>query len=209
MGGRVATVRHSAHALSPRTCAYLPATQCAPLLKVARHLTPAGELLLAAAASLAAPGCSSKGGNSADDVACAIVDDCYGTAIATGNSVYCCLNKKCAFSGSTLLIDCTDANVQRIQSSNYDQSCKTDSDCVAVSEGNACYPGFLNCPTATINVGAQSQYNADVARTNAGVCVALSSCVDEPGPCCRGGTCVTDQCFIVADAGTRAPSKAR
>ncbi len=128
--------------------------------------------------------CSSGGGGAKPPVvACTSANDCYEAAVNTGFSVFCCLNKTCAFSttastsGSLALVDCTDANVQLIQASNYDQSCKTDSDCVAVSEGNACIPGFGNCPMATINVGAMAQYNADVAKTNAGICAALSSCV--------------------------------
>jgi hypothetical protein len=119
-------------------------------------------------------------------VACTRANDCYEKG--PFSTVYCCLDKVCAFSNdSTSIVDCTDADAQLIQASNYDQSCMTDSDCVAVSVGNACYPGFLNCTLGTINVGAMSQYNADVARTNAGICTALSSCGAEGGPCCVSG----------------------
>ncbi len=139
--------------------------------------------------------CSS--GSSATEqpvVACASASDCFGTAVSTGSTVWCCLDKACAFSSGASIVDCTDANAQIIEASNYDQSCKTDSDCVAVAEGNACDPGFRNCPTATINVGDMAKYNADVAMTNAASCGALSGCLDEPSPCCNGGACVTDNC---------------
>jgi hypothetical protein len=98
------------------------------------------------------------------------------------------------YSSGASIVDCTDANAQIIQASNYDQSCKTDSDCVAVAEGNACSPGFRNCPTATINVGDMAKYNADVAMTNAALCSAPGDCLDESGPCCHGGACVMDNC---------------
>ncbi len=91
---------------------------------------------------------------------------------------------------------CTDANIQLIQASNYDQSCKTDSDCIAVGEGNACYPCVIECTNAAINVGAHARYLSDVAKTSAasqtgGFC----GCPAEFFPCCRGGTCSADfQC---------------
>ncbi len=78
------------------------------------------------------------------------------------------------------VVPCSDANVQEILASNYDQSCKTDTDCVAVSEGNACYPCTLACQTAAINVNALPQYRADVAKTTGaqehggGTCNCLS-----------------------------------
>jgi hypothetical protein len=53
---------------------------------------------------------------------------------------------------------CTDADVQLIQASSYDQSCTTDSDCIAVGEGNACYPCAIACTSAAINRSAESQY---------------------------------------------------
>jgi hypothetical protein len=142
------------------------------------------------------------GGRDADAgaVACASPDDCINEG-PVGSTVWCCLDKVCAYSGGAPLAPCTDADVQLVEASNYDQSCKSDSDCVAVGEGNACYPGALNCPTAAINVGAQARYNADVAMTNAAACRAGSSCGSFSGPCCRSGTSsMGAACTIPADA---------
>jgi hypothetical protein len=156
-------------------------------------------------------GACSTGQKAATRVACASAEDCYEAAVASNNNAYCCFNNACVLgNGGTSIVDCTDANVQLIQASSYNQSCTTASDCVAVSEGNACYPGFLDCPQATINVGAQARYNADVARTNGGICSVMTSCTLESSPCCLGGTCqMGDQCIIRpgdaatdADAGT-------
>jgi hypothetical protein len=110
------------------------------------------------------------------------------------------LDTACAYSNGTPLIACTDADVQLIQASNYDQTCTTDSDCVAVAEGNFCFPP--NCPSAAINVSATAQYNADVAMTNAAICGGASSCPTFSGPCCRGGSCsLGAACVSAADAG--------
>jgi hypothetical protein len=92
---------------------------------------------------------------------------------------------------------CTDANVQLIQASNYDQSCKADSDCIAVGEGNACDSCAIDCTNAAINKSAETQYKEDVAKMPAGVAQTgpVCSCPVEFDPCCRGGTCHADlQC---------------
>jgi hypothetical protein len=93
-------------------------------------------------------------------------------------------------------VTCTDANVQLIQASNYDQSCATTSDCVAVGEGNACYPCAIACPTAAINASARAQYLSDVAKTSGSSQGDVTcNCPAEFAPCCRGGTCHADsQC---------------
>jgi hypothetical protein len=89
---------------------------------------------------------------------------------------------------------CTDANVQLIQTSNYDQSCKLDSDCVSVSEGNACLPCVVACQTGTINRCALPRYQNDISKT-----IGFSEmggvrchCPLELNPCCRGGVCHAD-----------------
>jgi hypothetical protein len=94
---------------------------------------------------------------------------------------------------------CTDANVQTIQASNYDQTCKTDADCVAVGEGNACYACVIECTSATINVNAKSRYLTDVAKTSAGRYAGSAGCHCPEhvgfGPCCIAGACHYDtQC---------------
>jgi len=134
-------------------------------------------------------------------VACTSVDDCQ-TAAPSGSTVFCCLDKVCAYSGGAPLIACGDADVQLIEASSYDQSCTMDSDCVAVPEGNFCYPGANNCPSAAINNGALARYKADIATTNAAVCGAASACGSFTGPCCRGGSCSLGvACASAADAG--------
>ena len=63
---------------------------------------------------------------------------------------------------------CADASVRTIQASNYDQSCKVDTDCRLIGEGNACTPCAFNCPfSGAINAGALAQYTSDVANTPA------------------------------------------
>ena len=104
---------------------------------------------------------------------------------------------------------CTDANIQLIVASNYDQSCTTAADCIAVGEGNACYPCVIACPTAAINAGAKAKYLSDVAKTPAAdQAGAFCGCPAAFNPCCRGGTCHADlQCQSpepVPDASTDA-----
>jgi hypothetical protein len=113
------------------------------------------------------------------------------TCASPGDCVYgvlpvCCVANACILHPPN---DCTDANVQLIQASNYDQSCKTDSDCVAVAEGNGCYPGAFNCPYTAISMGAYAQYKSDIAKTQAALCYVASGCALLFGPCCIGGTC--------------------
>jgi hypothetical protein len=98
---------------------------------------------------------------------------------------------------------CTDANIQLIQASNYDQSCTTASDCIAVGEGNACYPCVIACRTAAISASAKGKYLSDVAKTPAadqdGV---FCGCPESFNLCCRGGTCHADSlCQNPAPAG--------
>jgi hypothetical protein len=82
---------------------------------------------------------------------------------------------------------CTDndATCAPFPATNYDHSCKVDSDCVAVLEHGFC------CPSAAIRVDAQSQYMADFDKANA-ACATQGcnvSCPATGDPCCRNGTC--------------------
>jgi hypothetical protein len=146
--------------------------------------------------------------DSGDDVATVIIDAHSEAAIACSSgydcsslffsqpssqsSVPCCTDGVCRLEPYD---DCSDANAQLIQASNYDQSCAADTDCVAVAEGNFCYPGAGNCPNAAISKSANAQYQADTAKTRAASCPAPGGCVDESGPCCVGGKCqVGGQC---------------
>jgi hypothetical protein len=91
-------------------------------------------------------------------------------------------------------VECTDGDVQEISASNYDQSCKTDSDCVAVGVGNACYACVLGCPVSAINVHAKAQYMMDVQKTSGWAALnapnfTACGCPSEGPPCCMNGTC--------------------
>lgn len=102
-----------------------------------------------------------------------------------------------------------DAGCTEVEASSYDQSCKSDSDCVVVNVGNACAECIFACAQSVgaINAGAMAQYNADVAKTPAGV--AECNCPSEGIviPCCHGGQChVDNECSsqggpTAADAG--------
>lgn len=121
--------------------------------------------------------------------ACASPGDCYGP-IPTGPAVTCCIDKKCVYGQSAVdAVPCSDADVQLIVASSYDQSCQTSSDCVAVAEGNFCRPGAANCQSAAINKNAYAQYQSDVSKTNAAICYGVTSCPAGFFPCCQGGKC--------------------
>ena len=95
---------------------------------------------------------------------------------------------------------CTDANVQLIVASSYGQTCSVDTDCVAVAEGNACYPCVVICRTGgAINRTALSSYESDISKTiGAGEASGTATRCGCPAgffPCCRGGICHADpQC---------------
>jgi hypothetical protein len=95
---------------------------------------------------------------------------------------------------------CSGRGVKLIQASDYDQSCKVDTDCSQIVEGDACDPCGFSCLSGrggAINVAALAQYNSDVANTPAvarefngqvctETCAPSSSSVS---PCCIGGMC--------------------
>jgi hypothetical protein len=87
-----------------------------------------------------------------------------------------------------------DAGCTEIQAAKYDQSCATDSDCTAVSVGNACYVCEVACGATigAINVGALAQYMADFNRTPAGNAPCGCGASLHPPLCCRGGQCHAD-----------------
>jgi hypothetical protein len=132
-------------------------------------------------------------GNDATVGACASKQDCLNYPFPAGLGVWCCIDKTCVYGVSVAYaLACTDANMQPIQASSYDQSCQKDDDCVAMAEGNFCDPGATVCPfSGAINKSAYAQYQADVAKTNAAICGAVSSCGLSLGPCCQSGTCQT------------------
>ena len=104
-----------------------------------------------------------------------------------------------------------------ILASAYDQSCRADTDCVAVAEGDPCVACAFSCASnAAINEGAVAEYQSDIADTAAlaaavdggcfttacGGTVSLSS---DWGPFCCSGTChVGSACSSPGDAGDAA-----
>jgi hypothetical protein len=69
--------------------------------------------------------------------------------------------------GTISIPTCADASAA-IFASSYDQSCKVDSDCVSVGEGNLCNECSLVCRTATINASAGDEYLSAFTNTPAG-----------------------------------------
>jgi hypothetical protein len=119
-----------------------------------------------------------------------------------GPQVYCCVDNACT---SDIPDACADGSDRPIQASNYDQSCASDMDCVAIAEGNACML-VGPCLSAAINKSAYPKYQEDIANP---ACYGLASCPAEFGPCCRHGSCqmngacnsAADTLPVCADAG--------
>lgn len=83
-----------------------------------------------------------------------------------------------------LLASCSSSTCGSIQASDYDQSCSTRSDCVAVAEGDSCKGLFcVDCANAAINVSAQAEYEAALQSIKGptGIC-----------PCPEGATVTCD-----------------
>jgi len=136
---------------------------------------------------------------------CMTVQGCEG--IAGGSVAFCCVQEQCIVGQAALDVACDDPQVQTIQASSYDQSCSVDTDCVAISEGNFCIPGAMNCTNAAINQSSKTQYLSDVANTNAAFCSAPANCAEPMvcdgniGPWCVNGKCTVSECPpVVVDA---------
>jgi hypothetical protein len=98
-----------------------------------------------------------------------------------------------------------------VNTSDYDQSCATDTDCVSVTDGNICHPSASQCPNAAISMSAFAQYQADVDRALR-YCNDPGSCGFVSPACCVGGKCqVGNQCSTAvptdaaADTGVDGP----
>jgi hypothetical protein len=72
-----------------------------------------------------------------------------------------------------------------LEATNYDQSCKADSDCVAVFSGSFCGAHTCACENAAINVSSESRYSADFNNEGAPRC----PCPAAPAVACNQGTC--------------------
>jgi len=114
-----------------------------------------------------------------------------------------------AFAVAFAVVVCESCKDHEIVASDYDQSCTQDSDCVAITVGDAIC--VSHCPNAAINESSESQYESDV---NAGKqdCPSTASTGSPYIPC---GTysilCRRNVCFLGApypDAGADAGSDA-
>ena len=81
-----------------------------------------------------------------------------------------------------------------VMASSFNQSCTSNSDCVAVTDPESC------CPGVAINGTAQAQYMAAASQAAANGCTSARACTGSCGialPCCIGGKCeigATDTC---------------
>lgn len=80
-----------------------------------------------------------------------------------------------------------------ISASLYDQSCTQDSDCTAVTEGDACALCGGGCPNAAVNSKAAGQFNADKRAIS---CVRLGP---QPAIACDAAACVQPTVACVAN----------
>jgi len=106
--------------------------------------------------------------------------------------------------GSHEVTACTDANIELIQASSYDQTCSADTDCVAIAVGDACYPCIIICASGgAINRSAMASYESDVSKTIGGGETSNVQCGCPAAffPCCRGGTCQANCQNPIGDAG--------
>jgi hypothetical protein len=84
---------------------------------------------------------------------------------------------------ASLLASCS-SMCGSIQASDYDQSCSTALDCVAVAEGDSCNGLFcVDCANAAINVSAQAEYEAALQSIKGSTVVC---------PCPEGATATCD-----------------
>ncbi|MGH7437837.1 MAG: hypothetical protein ACRENE_19335 [Polyangiaceae bacterium] len=134
-------------------------------------------------------GATPDAGDADGIAACSTPQEC---PFHDGNQIYCCVEHAC----TTGVPDGRpDGSKRPILASNYDQSCQTDTDCVAVGEGSACSV-VSPCSNAAISRTAYARYQSDVATAP---CFAVVSCTYQLGPCCRQGTCRMNECFSPAD----------
>ncbi len=191
----------SARMARPRARAAVLAAAATALLRVATGCGTSNNLFGSQDAGeegAATVDAADAGGKAASVVACARAQDCR-VLSQTSSSVYCCTDGVCALDTPDI---CSDANVQLIQASNYDQSCKTDNDCVWVLQGNACHPLDCGDPGA-INMVSSARYQADIAKTRAASCSVPQGDCPQFVTCCQNGSCqLGAQCSsgLAADA---------
>ena len=176
---------------------------------MARHLAFAFALV-AAALLAGGTGCTSTNSSPSAADGAAMTDSASACIAAGGfcasGDFSCSVGPQdCGFSGGFCCVGnppdaattCTEANVKLIQASDYDQSCKVDTDCRQIAVGNACVPCAFGCPLGgAISVSGLAQYRSDIANTPAvGQGCPLIPCETTMFSCCLGGKCqLASQC---------------
>lgn len=74
-----------------------------------------------------------------------------------------------------------------VTATDYDQSCTTDEDCVAVFEGDVC--DECKCANATVSKAAQMDYNLAFTMNQCGSPPPCAADCALPVPTCQNGTC--------------------
>lgn len=82
----------------------------------------------------------------------------------------------------------------------YDQSCKVDSDCVAVIELNGC--GKCACATGAISKADLSRYQSDLGNGQSSAAKGCNCPCEAVAPACCAGLCTNSCAGCTVDAGT-------
>lgn len=130
-----------------------------------------------------------------DEGLCVALDPAFAAwAAAPGTAAGACqpLTGRCAADGTVRpenLTRCADGPLW-VDVTIYDRTCVQDADCVAVAEGDVCYPCIAACPSAAINARERPRYDADVARALVHEGGSAScGCYTPQTPCCSNGLC--------------------
>jgi hypothetical protein len=112
------------------------------------------------------------------------------TTTATSHAEASAAGESSAETGSAE--DAGDAALCPVLSSQYDQSCARDSDCLVVNETLSCPAMMCSfCGTGVINKQAEASYMAAFSAATADVALdaGLCNCGAVGEPCCRMGLC--------------------
>ena len=115
-----------------------------------------------------------------------------------------CLESKCTFSAITPRDAGPDSAKEGggcvdIEPSSFDQSCKADSDCVAIGSGDFCPLYECACPNAAINADGQTRYEQELSS------VPRASGAGCECPALGSARCVQSKCAFVTGTGVTHP----
>ncbi|MDB4979982.1 MAG: hypothetical protein JWM82_734 [Myxococcales bacterium] len=117
-----------------------------------------------------------------------------GPPVCTATGVQSCTDVEFAFPGGGIAkgsLSGVAPTCGVVRAADYDQSCKVDSDCVLVGQGDFCQSASscaIYCPSAAISAHAQMQYLADTQT--AGAKPIVCSCPEFKPPACVSFKCV-------------------